>query len=111
MAWARTGPPSPTWARGPSDAPGGGLMYEAHFGLRERAFRKTPDPRYLYLNDVYEEALERLVYAVEERELALLTGEVGAGKTLLTRALIDRVGDGYEVAMILNPRLSPRQLL
>jgi type II secretory pathway predicted ATPase ExeA len=86
-------------------------MYEAHFGLRERAFRKTPDPRYLYLSEVYEEALERLLYAVEERELALLTGEVGSGKTLLTRALIDNVGEGCEVAMVLNPRLSPRQFL
>jgi type II secretory pathway predicted ATPase ExeA len=86
-------------------------MYEAHFGLRERAFRKTPDPRYLYLNEVYEEALERLLYAVEERELALLTGEVGSGKTLLTRALLDNLGESYEVAMVLNPRLSPRQFL
>src|SRR5687768_15851647 len=86
-------------------------MYEAYYGLQEKAFRKTPDPRYLYLNDVYEEALEQLLYAVEEMELALLTGEVGCGKTLLTRALVDRLGERYEVGMILNPRLSPRQFL
>ncbi|MGE5124818.1 MAG: ExeA family protein [Betaproteobacteria bacterium] len=86
-------------------------MYEEYWGLREKPFRKTPDPRYLYLNDTYEEALERLLYAVEEMELALLTGEVGSGKTLLTRALVDRIGDKYEVGMILNPRLSPRQFL
>jgi type II secretory pathway predicted ATPase ExeA len=86
-------------------------MYEGYYGLKESAFRKTPDPRYLYLNDVYEEALERLVYSVEEMELSLLTGEVGSGKTLLSRVLIDRVGDRYEVGMILNPRLSPRQFL
>jgi type II secretory pathway predicted ATPase ExeA len=86
-------------------------MFEAHFGLREKPFRKTPDPRYLFLNEAYEEALEQLLYAVEERDLALLTGEVGAGKTLLSRALVDRVGDRYEVGMILNPRLSPRQFL
>ena len=86
-------------------------MYESYWGLREKPFRKTPDPRYLFLNDTYEEALERLVFAVEEVELALLTGEVGSGKTLLTRALVDRVGDRYEVGMILNPRLSPRQFL
>jgi type II secretory pathway predicted ATPase ExeA len=65
----------------------------------------------LYLNEVYEEALEQLLYAVEEMELALLTGEVGSGKTLLTRALVDRIGDKYEIAMVLNPRLSPRQFL
>jgi type II secretory pathway predicted ATPase ExeA len=86
-------------------------MFEAHFGLREKPFRKTPDPRYLFLNESYEEALEQLLYAVEERELALLTGEVGSGKTLLSRALVDRLGESYEVGMILNPRLSPRQFL
>ena len=63
---------------------GAGLaMYESHFGLKEKPFRKTPDPRYLFLNEVYEEALEQLLYAVEECDLALLTGEVGSGKTLL----------------------------
>ena len=86
-------------------------MYESYYGLREKAFGKTPDPRYLFLNETYEEALERLLYAVEEMDLALLTGEVGSGKTLLTRTLVDRVGDRYEVGMILNPRLPPRQFL
>ena len=86
-------------------------MFEQYWRLREKPFRKTPDPRYLYLNETYEEALERLLYAVEEMELALLTGEVGSGKTLLTRALVDRLGDRCEVGMILNPRLSPRQFL
>src|SRR3954447_18495138 len=86
-------------------------MYAEWFGLREKAFRKTPDPRYLFLNDGYEEALEQLLYAVEEMELALLTGEVGSGKTTLTRALADRVEGKYEVGMILNPRLPPRQFL
>jgi general secretion pathway protein A len=86
-------------------------VYEEYWGLREKPFRKTPDPRYLFLNDTYEEALERLLFAVEEMELALLTGEVGAGKTLLTRALVDRIGERFEVGMVLNPRLSPRQFL
>ena len=72
-------------------------MYEEHFGLKEKAFRKTPDPRYLYLNGSYEEALEQLLFAVEEMELALLTGEVGCGKTMLSRAMIDRLDDRYEV--------------
>jgi type II secretory pathway predicted ATPase ExeA len=86
-------------------------VYEEYWGLREKPFRKTPDPRYLFLNETYEEALERLAFAVEEMELALLTGEVGSGKTLLTRALVDRLGERCEVGMILNPRLSPRQFL
>jgi general secretion pathway protein A len=86
-------------------------MYESYYGLKEAAFRKTPDPRYLFQNDVYEEAIEQLAYSVEEMELSLLTGEVGSGKTLLSRVLVDRVGDRYEIGMILNPRLSPRQIL
>jgi type II secretory pathway predicted ATPase ExeA len=86
-------------------------MYESWFGLRERAFRKTPDPRYMYLGEAYEEALEQLLFAVEEMELALLTGEVGSGKTLLSRALVDRLGERYEVGLVLNPRLTPRQFL
>src|SRR5699024_7213036 len=88
-----------------------GDMYQEDFGLRERAFKKTPDPRYLYLAEPYEEALARLQFAVEEMELALLTGEVGSGKTLLSRTLADRLGERYEVGMILNPRLTPRQFL
>jgi type II secretory pathway predicted ATPase ExeA len=86
-------------------------VYEGYWGLSEKPFRKTPDPRFLFLNETYEEAFERLLFAVEEMELALLTGEVGSGKTLLTRALVDRVGERFEVGMILNPRLSPRQFL
>lgn len=86
-------------------------MYEGYWGLREKPFRKTPDPRFLFLNETYEEAFERLLFAVEEMELALLTGEVGSGKTLLTRALVDSVGERYETGMILNPRLPPRQFL
>jgi type II secretory pathway predicted ATPase ExeA len=86
-------------------------MYERYWGLSEKPFRKTPDPRYLFLNDSYEEALERLLFAVEEMELALLTGVVGSGKTLLTRALVDRLNESYEVGMILNPRLTPLQFL
>src|SRR5688572_22815099 len=86
-------------------------MYTEYFGLREKAFRKTPDPRYLFLGETHEEALEQLLFAVEEMELALLTGEVGSGKTLLTRALVDRLGDRYEVGMIVNPRLVPREFL
>jgi len=86
-------------------------VYESWYGLREKPFRKTPDPRYLFLNETYEEALEQMLFAVEEVELALLTGEVGSGKTLLSRALADRVGERFEVGMILNPRLSPRQFL
>ncbi len=61
-------------------------MYEEFYGLKQRPFTKTPDPRFLFLSRNHEEALARLQYAVEEKELVLLTGEIGSGKTTLTRA-------------------------
>ena len=69
-------------------------MYEGFYGLRERPFSKTPDPRFLYLSRMHREALARLIYAVEERDLILLTGEIGCGKTTLSRALMDELDDG-----------------
>ena len=86
-------------------------MYEGYWELREKPFRKTPDPRYLFLNETYEEALERLLFAVEEMELALLTGEVGSGKTLLTRALVDRVGERFEAGMINEVDVNQSEIL
>jgi type II secretory pathway predicted ATPase ExeA len=86
-------------------------MYTEHYHLRERAFGNTPDPRFLYLSEAHEEALAQLVYAVKERELALLVGGIGTGKSLLIRALLDRLDQRHEVVVIVNPRLSPGQLL
>lgn len=85
-------------------------MYKAFYGLKERPFGKTPDPRFLYLAPPHEEALARLQYAVEEREIAVLTGDIGSGKTTLSRALMDR-NDQDRFVMIVNPRLTPLQLL
>jgi len=86
-------------------------MYREFFGLEERPFSKTPDPRFLYMSRAHEEALARLQYAVEERELMLLTGEIGCGKTTLTRALINSLDDDYMPILLLNPRLTATQFL
>jgi type II secretory pathway predicted ATPase ExeA len=86
-------------------------MYEAFYRLTQRPFSKTPDPHFLYLSRNHEEALARLQYAVEERDLILLTGEVGSGKTTLTRALMDSLGEKYRVILIINPQLTPIQFL
>ena len=86
-------------------------MYESFFGLTQRPFGKTPDPSYLYESPQHREALARLEYAVEEKELALLVGSIGSGKTTLSRALIDRVGDSRPIILLINPRLTPTQLL
>jgi type II secretory pathway predicted ATPase ExeA len=86
-------------------------MFEDFFGLSTKPFGKTPDPSFLYESRQHREALARLEYAVEEKELALLVGDIGSGKTTLSRALIDRIGDARPVILIINPRLTPVQLL
>ncbi len=86
-------------------------MFEQFFGLDAKPFGKTPDPSFLYESPQHKEALARLEYAVEEKELALLVGDIGSGKTTLSRALIDRVGESRPVILLINPRLTPTQLL
>jgi type II secretory pathway predicted ATPase ExeA len=86
-------------------------VFEDHFGLASKPFGKTPDPSFLYESNQHREALARLEYAVEEKELALLVGDIGSGKTTLSRALIDRIGDARPIILLINPRLSPTQLL
>jgi type II secretory pathway predicted ATPase ExeA len=86
-------------------------MFEEHFGLATKPFGKTPDPSFLYESRQHREALARLEYAVEEKELALLVGDIGSGKTTLSRALIDRIGDARPVILLINPRMTPMQLL
>ncbi|MGZ8833881.1 MAG: ExeA family protein [Thermoanaerobaculia bacterium] len=86
-------------------------MFEEFFGFSAKPFGKTPDPAFLYESPQHKEALARLEYAVEEKELALLTGDVGSGKTTLSRALIDRLGDSRPVVLLINPRMTPTQLV
>src|SRR6058998_3211860 len=86
-------------------------MFEDFFGFTTRPFGKTPDPSFLYESPQHAEALARLEYAVEEKELAVLVGEIGSGKTTLSRALVDRIGDSRPVIWLINPRLTPTQLL
>src|SRR5687768_2096039 len=86
-------------------------MFEEFFGLATKPFGKTPDPSFLYESRQHREALARLEYSVDEKELALLTGDIGSGKTTLSRALIDRLGEARPVILLINPRLTPTQLL
>lgn len=86
-------------------------MYKEFYGLSEKPFSKTPDPRFLYLSAGHREALARLQYALEERELALLTGDIGCGKTTISRALMDSMGDEYRFCFIFNPRLTAMEFL
>ena len=87
-------------------------MYKDYYGLREEPFSITPDPRYLYLTAQHREALNHLLYGVRERKgFICLTGEVGTGKTTLCRTLLRELGETCRTALILNPALSPTQLL
>ncbi|HLJ73794.1 MAG TPA: AAA family ATPase [Thermoanaerobaculia bacterium] len=86
-------------------------MFEEFFGFAAKPFGKTPDPSFLYESPQHKEALARLEYAVDEKELAVLVGEIGSGKTTLSRALIDRIGESRPVVLLINPRLTPNQLL
>lgn len=86
-------------------------MYKTFYGFREKPFSKTPDPRFLYMSTGHREALARLQYVLEEREIALLTGEIGCGKTTISRALMDTMGPAYHFSFIFNPRLTALEFL
>lgn len=87
-------------------------MYQTYFGLNERPFSITPDPRFLYPSPQHQEALGHLQYGIGENSgFALLTGEVGTGKTTVIRALIERLPVGINVALITNPKLSAAELV
>jgi general secretion pathway protein A len=87
-------------------------MYTSFFGLNEKPFAITPDPRYLYLSERHAEALAHLLYGINEAGgFIQLTGEVGTGKTTVVRTLLARVPHHADVAVILNPRLTPVEFL
>ena len=87
-------------------------MYTSFFGLSEKPFAITPDPRYLYLSERHAEALAHLLYGINESGgFIQLTGEVGTGKTTVVRTLLSRVPHHADVAVILNPRVSPVEFL
>jgi general secretion pathway protein A len=88
-------------------------MYEPFFGLREPAFSLTPDARFLWASETHEEGLSVLSYGITSRRgFLLLTGEVGTGKTTLLRAVLRRLPEGTETAMIFNTAgLGSRDLL
>ena len=88
-------------------------MYTSFYGLNEKPFSITPDPRYLFLSERHGEALAHLVYGVTESGgFIQLTGEVGTGKTTLVRSLLQsRMPDNADVAVVLNPQLSVVEFL
>jgi general secretion pathway protein A len=87
-------------------------MYTSFFGLQEKPFAITPDPRYLYLSGRHAEALAHLMYGINEAGgFIQLTGEVGTGKTTVIRSLLEQLPGHADVALILNPRVTPAEFL
>jgi len=87
-------------------------MYERFYGFREAPFNITPDPRFLFFSERHREAYNHLLFGIRERKgFIQLTGEVGAGKTTLCRALLEELGPEYHTALILNPVMTSTQLL
>ena len=87
-------------------------MYNEFYGFAEAPFNITPDPRFLFFSDRHREAYDHLLYGIAERKgFIQLTGEVGAGKTTLCRAVMETLGDNYRTALILNPWMNETDLL
>ncbi len=87
-------------------------MYLEYYGLSEPPFAITPNPRFLFYSGKHREAFNHLLYGIRERKgFVQLTGEVGAGKTTLCRALLEQLGDNFSTALILNPVLNADQLV
>ena len=87
-------------------------MYLTFFGLNEKPFAITPDPRYLYLSGRHAEALAHLLYGINEAGgFVQLTGEVGTGKTTIVRSLLAQTPKNAEIALILNPRMTAPEFL
>lgn len=93
-------------------SPVGLFMYKEFFGLKEKPFSVTSDPSFLFLSRVHKEAFSHLVYGIKERKGFLeITGEIGAGKTTLCRALLNQLDRNTKSAFVFNSTLPELQLL
>ena len=87
-------------------------MYREFFGLKEKPFNVTSDPNFLFLSHIHKEALSHLIYGIKEKKGFLeITGEIGAGKTTLCRALLSQLDKNTKTAFIFNSNLPELQLL
>jgi general secretion pathway protein A len=87
-------------------------MYKDFYGLREYPFNMTPDPQFLFLSRNHRVALDVLRFGIRDRKgFLVITGEIGAGKTTVCRALLRSLDANTKTALILNPTLSDSQVL
>ncbi|MBI5633935.1 MAG: AAA family ATPase [Nitrospirae bacterium] len=88
------------------------VLYQEYFGLKEPPFSIAPDPRYLFMSEQHREALAHLTFGIaSDGGFILLTGDVGTGKTTVSRCLLDQISPDTHIAFVLNPRLSVEELL
>jgi general secretion pathway protein A len=87
-------------------------LYTEFFGLTEKPFAITPDPRYLYMSARHTDALAHLLYGISESGgFIQLTGEVGTGKTTLIRSVLEQLPAKADIALILTPQLTTLEFL
>ena len=87
-------------------------MYEKFYGFSEKPFNTTPDSKFFFPSEKHSEALNSLIYAITERRgFVVITGEIGAGKTTISRTLLNKIGSNHKVALITNTHLSAKELI
>lgn len=87
-------------------------MYTTYFDLKENPFNLTPDPKYLFLSPQHKEALNHLIYGINEKKgFIVITGGIGTGKTTICRALLSALDQSVESALIFNSFISDMELL
>ena len=87
-------------------------MYKQFYGFKENAFNITSDPAFYFESSRHKEAYSHLLYGIKNRKgIICLTGEVGTGKTILCRILLNTIDQTIKTAFILNPSFSQIQLL
>jgi len=87
-------------------------VYTSFYGLKHKPFGLHPDPHYLYMSDMHEQAYSHLVYAIRENKgFAVITGEVGSGKTTLVNYLLSKIDKKVHVGLVNRTDVFPEQLL
>lgn len=88
-------------------------MYLSHWAFKEPPFENVPNPRFFYLSKSHEEALARLIYAGKARKGgAILSGEIGCGKTTLTKVCVKELSNAkFDIGLMVNPRLEPKEFI